>query len=155
MNLCRWQAEKADDEWETSGKYQTQKNWQVPYAFPIYVAAVEKTEQQASGCFSPMNMHISGTHQPQPFLANRKSLRCISSPHRLPKAFSVWNSAGSVFLPFLPLPHHTYQTCIMVWRYYLTKHSSPSLDFHSCFSKRVAFLIIAWCLLPGESELSS
>ena len=67
----------------------------------------------------------------------------------------VWNSAGSAFLPFLPLPHHTYQTCIMVWRYYLTKHTSPSLDFHSCFSKCVAFLIIAWCLLPGESELSS
>lgn len=67
----------------------------------------------------------------------------------------VWNSACSVFLPFLPLPHHTYKTCTVVWRYYLTKHTSPSLHFHSCFNNCVAFLIIAWCLLPGESELSS
>ena len=67
----------------------------------------------------------------------------------------VWNSACSVFLPFLPLPHHTYKTCTVVWRCYLTKHTSPSLHFHSCFNNCVAFLIIAWCLLPGELELSS
>lgn len=76
----------------------------------------------------------------------------ISCP-RLSQSLKL-GSAQSSF-PFLPLPHHTYKTCTVVWRYYLTKHTSPSLHFHSCFNNCVAFLIIAWCLFPGELELSS
>lgn len=161
MNHGRWHAEKVDDEGKLQANIRPRRTNTVSLCFS-YICWCCRDDRTAS--FMLLLLHeytqqgvLTSLNHFRPCAVPPTENLCSVNPlsHQLPCFLRVWNSACSVFLPFLPLPHHTYKTCTVVWRYYLTKHTSPSLHFHSCFNNCVAFLIIAWCLLPGESELST